>query len=108
MNHRLHEITDELFKDNEGIMKFYTGLPNWTFFNAVPTFVSPCFPRIANGKLSVFQMVVMFFMKIRLNLYDEDIGHRFGVHRTTVSRSFHKVLNIMEARLSHLMKWPDR
>ena len=25
-----------------------------------------------------------------------------------MSRSFHKVLNVMEARLSHLMKWPDR
>ena len=28
MNPRPHEITDELFKDNEGILKFYTGFPN--------------------------------------------------------------------------------
>lgn len=31
MNH--HKITDELFQENEGILKFYTGLPNWTIFN---------------------------------------------------------------------------
>ena len=48
-------------------------------------------------------MVVMFFMKIRLNLYDEDIAHRFAVHRTTVSRCFHKVLDIMNVRLSYLI-----
>ena len=83
MNPSPHEITDELFRDNGGILKFYTGLPNWIVFNAVMTLVSPCFPQMPNGKLSVFQMVVMFFMKIHLNLYDEDIGHRFSVHRTT-------------------------
>ena len=54
MNPRPREVTDELFKDNEGILKFYTGLLNWTVFNAVMTLVSPCFPRIANGKLSIF------------------------------------------------------
>ena len=83
MNPSPHEITDELFRDNEGILKFYTGLPNWIVFNAVMTLVSSCFPPMTNGKLSVFQMVIMLFMKICLNLYHKDIGHRFGVHRTT-------------------------
>ena len=52
-------------------------------------------------------MVVMFLMKIRLNLFDEDIAYRFSVHRTTVSRNFHKVLDVMAARTGHLIKWPD-
>ena len=53
-------------------------------------------------------MLIMFFMKLRLNLFDEDIGYRFGVHPSTVSRNFHRVLDVVAARTTHLIKWPDR
>ena len=46
-------------------------------------------------------------MKIRLHL-NEDIAYRFSVHCRTVSRNFNKVLDVMAAKLSHLIKWPDR
>ena len=98
-------LSPELFFKNQEMLKFYTGLPNWTIFNAVMKLVSPSLP---NSKLSTFQMIVMFLMKIRLNLFDEDIGFRFSVHRTTVSRNFHKVLDVMYVKHSHLIKWPDR
>ena len=39
---------------------------------------------------------------------DEDIAFRFGVHQSTVSRSFHKVLDAINARITHLIKWPYR
>ena len=50
----------------------------------------------------------MFFLKIRLNLLDDDIGYRFGVHPSTVSRHFHKVLDVLYIYTEHLIKWPDR
>ena len=50
----------------------------------------------------------MFLMKLWLNLFDEDIAHRFGVHRSTVSRNFHRILNIAVAKSSFLIKWPER
>ena len=50
----------------------------------------------------------MFLMKIRLNLFDEDIAYRFGVHRTTVSRNFHHVLEVLYFKTKDLIKWPDR
>ncbi len=53
-------------------------------------------------------MLIMFFMKLRLNLFEEDIGYRFGVHPSTVSRNFHRVLDVVAARTTHLIKWPDR
>ena len=87
-------LTADLFKKNDEMVKFYTGLPNWSVFDAVTMLITPCFPSSKNCKLSIFQKIVMFFMKICLNLYDEDIGHRFGVHRTTVSRTFHQVLEM--------------
>ena len=50
----------------------------------------------------------MFFLKLRFNLFDKDIGDWFGVHSTTVSRNFHRVLDVMAAKTAHLIKWPDR
>jgi len=50
----------------------------------------------------------MFLMKVRLNLFDEDIGFRFGIHRSTVSRNFHQVLNIAAAKTNFLIQWPER
>ena len=85
------------------ILKFYTALPNWIIFKAVFDLVSPSLPTSPN-----FQMIIMFLMKLRLNLFDEDIGYCFSVHCTTVSRNFHKVLDVMDVKLSHLIKWPDR
>ena len=49
----------------------------------------------------------MFLIKLRFNLFDEDISYCFSVHRTTVSRNFHKVLDVMDVKLSHLIRWPD-
>ena len=59
-------------------------------------------------KVPKISLLTMFFMKIRLNLFDEDIGYRFGVHPSTVSRNFHHVLDVIAARTAHLIKWPNR
>lgn len=46
---------------------------NGVVFEAIIDLVESDFP---NGtKLSKFNMLVMFFLKIRLNLHDEDIAH---------------------------------
>ena len=56
-------------------------------------------------KMSIF---LMFFLNLRLGLFDEDIGFRFGVHPSTVSRNFHHVLDVMFVNTAPLIKWPDR
>ncbi len=101
-------ISLEAFQKKDDLVKFYTGLSCWRVFSAVITLVSPALPPMPNSKLSIFESIVMFLMKLRLNLMDEDIAFRFGVHQSTVSRNFHKILDIMNARLTHLIKWPDR
>lgn len=55
-------------------------------------------------KMSAFLM----FLKLRLGLFDEDIGFRFGVHPSTVSRNFHRILDVMFIKTTPLIKWPDR
>ena len=51
-------------------------------------------------------MVMMFLMKIRL--YNEDLPYRFGVHISSVSRNFHRILDVVFVYTSSLIKWPDR
>ena len=100
-------LTPENFKNDPTVLKFYTGLPNWIVFSALLVLVRPALASF-HAKLTPFQMVLMFFMKIRLNLFDEDIALRFSVHRSTVSRNFYKVLEVMAVKTAHLIKWPDR
>ena len=40
------------------------------------TLVSPSLPKMPNSKLNTFEMLAIFFMRIRLNLYKEDIAIR--------------------------------
>lgn len=47
-------------------------------------------------------------MKLRLNLQDQDLGYRFGVHQSTISKYFSKVVDTMYTRLSPLVKWASK
>ena len=53
-------------------------------------------------------MLIMFFLKIHLSLFDEEIAYRFRVHPSTVSRNFHCVLDVAAAKAAALIKWPER
>ena len=46
-------------------------------------------------------------MKVRLNLDNQLLAFKFGIHVSTVSWCFHKLLNVMYERLKSLVKWPD-
>ena len=50
----------------------------------------------------------MFHMKLCLNLFDKDLALRFGIHKSTVSRNFHRILDIAAEKTSFLIKWPTR
>ena len=82
------------------------GIPEWCAFQGLFDLVAPSLSE--SIKLSKLSMVIMFFLKIRLNLYDEDIADRLSVHPATVSRNFHRVLDVMAVKTAHLIKWPDR
>ena len=47
-------------------------------------------------------------VKLRLNLANQDIAFRFGVHQSTVSRSIRKWFDVLYIRLKLLIKWPER
>ena len=72
---------------------FIAGIPEWCVFNALLSLLLPYLSE--SSKVPKISLLIMFLMKIRLNLFDEDIGYRFGVHLSTLSRNFHRVLNVI-------------
>ena len=84
----------------------FTGIAEWCVFKALFDLVSSALPD--NTRLSKMSILIMFFMKLRLNLMDEDLAFRFGVHCSTVSRYFHQVLDVMAVKTAPFIKWPDR
>ena len=95
----------ELQKDNNKL-KFYTGIHEWCVFQALLSLIAPVLPdaRIVSRYVSL----LIFFLKVRLNLFDDDIAYRFGIHPSTVSRHFHHVLDVLHVHTAFLLKWPDR
>ena len=47
-------------------------------------------------------------MRLRLNLSGKDLGYRFSVHSSTISRTFLHVIDILYVKLKPLIKWPER
>ena len=62
----------------------------------------------AATKLSPFQEMMIVLMKLRLDSLLQDFAFKFGVSLATVSRIILKWLNILDVKLSPLIKWPER
>ena len=96
-----------VLKDDAKATSFFTGLPSYTTFMAVYSLV------VKNGapgsyKLTQFQCFLLTLMKLRLNVPNFDLGFRFCVHETTVSRILTSWLQFLDVRLSKLIFWPEK
>ena len=83
----------ESFENNDEKVLFYTGLPNFITLMAIFDLLEPFITITARSSLDKFQQVLLFLMRMRLNLTCEDLGYRFVVSRSTISRTFLNVLN---------------
>ena len=93
---------DDLSGDDK-LLRFYTGLNSFTILMAVFNLVSPTINETSANKLAKFDCFVLTLMKLRLNLSNYDLGFRFGVSESTVSRIFSKWIEAMDIRLSFLI-----
>ena len=87
------------FEYNDKQVRFSTGLPSYDTLMAIFSHVSKYLSTGPRRVLSEFDQLIMVLLKLRLNLMDQDIAYRFGVHQTTVSRNFRKVMNVLYSRL---------
>ena len=59
-------------------------------------------PGLPNREcLTKFQQLLLTLMRLRLNLPVQDLAYRFGIHASTVSRTF-------QACIQTIVHWPDR
>lgn len=102
-------IKEDVLKNDDKKVKYYTGLPSYALLKVVFDFVCEDMPSaIANCKLSSFEQFIMVLMKLRHNFGDADLGYRFGIDKSTVSRYFSKWLELLYVKLSFLIMWPNR
>ena len=47
-------------------------------------------------------------MKLRLAVPNQDLGYRFRIHATKVSKVFHLWINTLARELNQLITWPDQ
>ena len=99
-------FNEQAFQNEDGKVRFYTGLTNWNLLSTLFTFIMPHLPT--SSSLSPFEIFILTLMRLRLATPIQDLGNRFRVHPSTVSRMFASVLEILYARLKFLIVWPER
>ena len=105
----LKTVTRDSLVNDDNKVKYYTGLPSFEALNALIEFVSVGVPgSVVGGPCGFFEQIIMTLMRLRLNLGIRDLGYRFGVHESTVSRYFKKWLDVLAVKLAAFIKWPDR
>lgn len=101
-------INDRFLEDDEKV-KYYRGLQSYELLQIIYHFVICGLPQsIHSGPCSAFQQFLLVLMKLRLNLGNQDLAYRFGVHQSTVSRYFNRWLDILYTKLSAFVSWPER
>lgn len=95
--------------ENEKKMKFYTGLPSFEVFENLFDLVQNHVDRDESStKLTRRQEFMIVLMRLRLGLLEEDLGYRFGIAQSTISRILSHWIGVMATRLSFLIQWPER
>ncbi len=101
-------LTEEAFEKNDQKVCFYTGLPTWDILQKLLKYIEPCFATTSRSLLSPCQQLLLTLMRLRLNLLGVDLGFRFNIHMSTVSRIYSQVIDILYYRLKPLIYWSDR
>ena len=96
---------EESFKDNDKKVVFYTGLCTWGLLMTLFTYIKPHLHVGGNGTLTPFQRLLITLIRLRLNLQIQDLGYRFNVHNSTISRVFLRLIDVLHTKLKPL---PDR
>ena len=101
-------VNEGYFEDNDKKVLYYTGLGTWALLMTLFMYVKPHLQNSGKFSLSPFQQLIVTLMRLRLNLPIQDLGYRFQVHTSTVSRIFSRVVDVLFVKLKPLIRWPDR
>lgn len=103
-----HLLTEDGLRKEEDKVQFYTVLPSFTILISLFKVLKGSVSHNSRNSLTQFQEMLIFLMRLRLNLPLQDLAYRFLVSQSTVSRIVNKWLDAAFVRLSLAVKWPDR
>lgn len=85
---------ESAFVDNDEKVLYYSGLPSWEILLLLFTYFKAKIDTVSSRSLNPFQQLIMTLMRLRLSLSRQDLGYRFGVHKSTVSCTFCNMIDI--------------
>ncbi|XP_065914072.1 uncharacterized protein [Dysidea avara] len=95
-------------KDDDEQIHFYTGLPSYVAFTTLLGLLSSVMPPYEQCGINPSDQLLMVLMKLRPAMTNQDLGYRFNIDMTRVSKNFHLWIDTMATQLTPLVKWPDR
>ncbi|XP_068237241.1 uncharacterized protein [Palaemon carinicauda] len=87
--------------------QFFTGL-NATVFEKTSAYLMKFHPKEAKGSMPLKDQLFLTLIKLRMDLPFELIARISGFVETTVRDYFWKWIDLIDAKLSFLVKFPDR
>ena len=89
---------------------FYTGLPSYNTFAVLLSLLIPVVSKMGNVGygLSMADELVLVLTKLSRAVTNEDLGYRFDVDKTKVTKNFHRWIDVMFQNLKPLVCWPDK
>ena len=99
-------ISEASLKDSDTQTRFYTDLLKWAFVVQVLSLLSP-FITPSHTRPTIEHEFIVVLVKLQLNLLFQDLAYRWGVSVSTITRIYHKWINVMYQRMAFLIKWPS-
>ena len=93
-----NNFTPESLEGDEEKTKHYTGL-QFTTLMAIFHFLAPHITETSKSALTKFEKVMLVLIKLRLNLSLQDLGYRFNISTSCVSKTFQDIIHVMFVRL---------
>ena len=70
---------EDLFREDDVYVKFYTRLPNFITLMFVFDFISPFITHTSRSALSKLQQFILTLMRLTFNLPLQNLAYRFGI-----------------------------
>lgn len=131
---KTNEFRVDSIKHDDKQFQFYTGFPSYRMFKACFDFLSPAASNLnywdpskvadhetsdkldstkgcSKGRYRKCSPIDEFFMvllRLRLGLFERDLGYRFGVSQSTVSWILITWINFIYLQLQTIPLWPSR
>ena len=94
------KLDEVAFCNNDEKVNFYTGLPTWQILSILLDHIQASL--LEHSSLTPFQQLLMTLMRLRMNMSGQDLAYRFGVHKSTISRIFSHVIDVLYVMLKPL------